>query len=229
MPQNSGRHLHQPATLKRAMPAIIFTIGHSNHSPEHFLALLRQHAVSALCDVRSHPYSQRYPQFNREELKESLRPHDIKYVFLGKELGARSEDPSCYDRGKISYERLAQTSLFRQGLDRVQEGAKTHRVAIMCAEKEPTECHRTILVARHLAACGLEIHHILADGMIETHSDALRRMANHLNLRANELHLFCSPDDLLNEAYRLQEQRIAYEPEESTSPDDIPTLKSAAS
>lgn len=211
------------------MPVTVFTIGHSNHSPEHFLALLRQHAVTALCDVRSNPYSQRYPQFNREELKESLRLHDIKYVFLGKELGARSEDSSCYDRGKISYERLSQTSLFRQGLDRVQEGAKTHQLAIMCAEKEPTECHRTILVARHLAARGLEIHHILADGAIETHSDALRRMANQLNLRANELHLFCSPDDLITEAYRLQELRIAYEPEESASPVDLPTLKSAAS
>src|SRR5271168_1164248 len=150
MSQDSGRRLRQSATLNRAMPVIVFTIGHSNHSPEHFLALLQRHSITALCDVRSHPYSLRNPQFNREELKESLRPHSIKYIFLGKELGARSEDPSCYDRGKISYDRLAQTALFQQGLDRIQEGTKTHRVAIMCAEKEPLDCHRTVLVARYL-------------------------------------------------------------------------------
>jgi uncharacterized protein (DUF488 family) len=209
------------------MPATVFTIGHSNHPQERFLALLQQHAISALCDVRSNPYSRMNPQFNRKELKGYLRPHNIKYVFLGKELGARSEDPSCYDRGKISYERLAQTNLFQQGLDRIQEGMRTHRVAIMCAEKEPLDCHRTVLVTRHLAARGLDVHHILADGTIETHSDALRRLANDLKLRANELHLFCSQEDLFTEAYRLQEQRIAYEPEEA-DPDTIAALKSAA-
>ncbi len=97
----------------------------------------------------------------------------------------------------------------------------------MCAEKEPLDCHRTVLVTRHLAARGLDVHHILADGTIETHSDALRRLANDLKLRANELHLFCSQEDLFTEAYRLQEQRIAYEPEEA-NPDTIAALKSAA-
>jgi uncharacterized protein (DUF488 family) len=199
------------------MPAPIFTVGHSNHSLEYFLALLHQHAITAVCDVRSHPCSLRNPQFNLQELKESLRSHNISYVPLGKELGARSEDPSSYQQGKISYERLAETDLFHQGLDRVQKGMKTHRVVIMCAEKEPLECHRTILVSRHLAVRGLEVHHIHADGAIETHTDALRRLATALNLRADELHLFCSQEDLLTEAYRLQEQRIAYEPEETES------------
>jgi uncharacterized protein (DUF488 family) len=208
------------------MPATVFTIGHSNHSPERFLALLQQHAISALCDVRSHPYSRMYPQFNREELQEFLRPHDIHYVFLGKELGARSEDPACYDRGKISYARLAQTTPFQQGLDGVEKGLQEHRLAIMCAEKEPLDCHRTILVARHLAARGLEIQHILADGALEAHTDALRRLSDSLHLRANELHLFCSPDDLLADAYRLQEQRIAYEPAATNGPGD--TLRDAA-
>jgi len=210
------------------MSATVFTIGHSNHPQERLLALLQQHAINALCDVRSNPYSRMNPQFNREELKEYLHLHNVKYVFLGKELGARSEDPSCYNRGKISYERLAQTNLFQQGLDRVQEGMKTHRVAIMCAEKEPLDCHRTVLVTRHLAARGLEVHHILADGTVEPHADALLRLANDLKLRANELHLFCSQEDLFTEAYRLQEQRIAYEPRE-TDPDITATLKSAAS
>jgi len=205
----------------------IFTIGHSNHSPDHFLALLEQHAITAVCDVRSRPYSYRNPQFNREGLKESLSAQHIKYVFLGQELGARSEDPACYQQGKISYDRLARTDLFQQGLDRVEEGMKTQRVAVLCAEKEPLDCHRTILVARHLALRGLDIHHIHADGATETHPAVLYRLANSLNLRANELHLFRSPEDLLNEAYSLQERRIAYQPEEG-DPHSFPGLKSFA-
>jgi uncharacterized protein (DUF488 family) len=209
------------------MPATVFTIGHSNHSPERFLALLRLHSITALGDVRSHPYSRKYPQFNREELKEFLRSYDIHYVFLGKELGARSEDPACYERGKISYTRLAQTKLFQQGLDRVQSGSREHRLALMCAEKEPLDCHRTILVARHLAARGIEIQHIVADGALESHLNVLLRLADSLHLRANELHLFCSQEDVLAEAYTLQEQRIAYEPAATYGSND--SLSGAAS
>jgi uncharacterized protein (DUF488 family) len=208
------------------MPTPVFTIGHSNHPQEYFLALLQQQAITALCDVRSNPYSRMNPQFNREELKEVLRLRNIKYVFLGKELGARSEDPSCYDQGRISYDRLSQTQLFQDGLERVQKGMREHCVAIMCAEKEPVECHRTILVARHLTARGLEVRHIHADGNVETHTNTLRRLANALNLRADEHHLFCSQHDLLVEAYHLQEQRIAYEPSETDSA-AIPALKVA--
>ena len=132
------------------MNETVFTIGHSTHPQERFVSLLCQHGITALCDVRSTPYSRVNPQFNREGLRESLRACGITYVFLGKELGARSADPTCYEYGKVKYDRLAVTDLFRQGLDRVREGTRTYRVALMCAEKEPLECHRTILVARHL-------------------------------------------------------------------------------
>src|ERR1051325_7704827 len=106
------------------MPPIIFTIGHSTHTLDHFTSLLSMHAITALCDVRSTPYSQINPHFNREELKSSLLVSGVRYVFLGEELGARSDDPSCYENGKVRYDRLAETILFRQGLERLQEGVK---------------------------------------------------------------------------------------------------------
>jgi len=137
------------------MQEIIFTIGHSTHPAERFIALLKQHDITALADVRSKPYSRMNPQFNREDLKKALSESGIAYVFLGKELGARTEDRSCYHEGKVQYGRLAQTELFRHGLDRVQEGAKKYRIALMCAEKDPLVCHHTILVARHLETLGL--------------------------------------------------------------------------
>lgn len=186
----------------------VFTIGHSTHDIERFIALLRQHGVTALCDVRSKPYSRLNPQFNREPLKRSLQDHGIAYVFLGAELGARSDDPSCYDQGKVKYDRLAETPLFQQGLARVTEGMKKYRLALMCAEREPVECHRTILVARHLAARGVDVAHIHADGRIESHADALSRLLQTFKLQGGDM--FRSQPELLAEAYRLQEERIAY-------------------
>lgn len=208
------------------MQEIIFTIGHSTHPEEHFIALLRQHNIEAICDVRSTPYSRVNPQFDREQLKKSLTMVDIKYVFLGKELGARSQDPACYVNGKVQYDRLAHTDLFRQGLLRVQEGKKKFRLALMCAEKEPLECHRAILVARHLTTLGLEVQHIHADGAIETHSDALSRLARMLNLREDEHDLFRSREDLLAEVYRLQSERIAYD--SRVTPTNTLSVRSAA-
>jgi uncharacterized protein (DUF488 family) len=192
------------------MQETIFTIGHSTHPRERFLALLEQPAITAVCDVRSVPYSRMNPQFNREDLKTSLLASDIAYVFLGKELGARSENPSCYDDGRVQYERLARTGLFRQGLERVQDGMKKYKIALMCAEKEPLECHRTILVARHLVALGIHVQHIHADGRLESHGEALNRLIKMLDLRGDEHHMFRSAEDLLTDAYRLQEERVAY-------------------
>ena len=190
------------------MQDTVFTIGHSTHPKERFIALLHQHGITALCDVRSMPYSRISPQFNREELKESLRACSITYVFLGEELGARSDDPLCYDHGKVRYDRLGHPELFQQGLTRLRDGMQKYRVALMCAEKEPLECHRSILVARYLAALGLDVQHIHADGKLESHADALSRLAQLLNLGEDDM--FRSREDLVADAYRLQEERIAY-------------------
>jgi uncharacterized protein (DUF488 family) len=188
----------------------LFTIGHSTHPQERFIALLRQHGITAVCDVRSKPYSRMNPQFNREELKEALLAQGVEYRFLGKELGARSDDPNCYENGKVQYDRLAETELFKYGLKRVLRGMRDDfRIALMCAEKEPLECHRTILVARHLVALGVTVEHILADGSLENHDAALSRLARMINLR--EPDLVHSREQLIADAYRKQGERIAYE------------------
>src|SRR5262245_1344313 len=118
----------------------LYTIGHSTHSCSQFLDLLVQHRISAICDVRSAPYSRLHPQFNRESLQRELARHHIAYVFLGEELGARSSDPSCYEAGKVQYDRLAATDAFRQGIERVKQGIQRYRVALMCAEQDPLAC-----------------------------------------------------------------------------------------
>lgn len=208
------------------MQQTVFTIGHSTHTLEHLTSLLTLHGVTAICDVRSTPYSQLSPQFNREELKSSLLDCGVRYVFLGKELGARSEDLSCYEDGKVKYDRLAQTTQFRQGLERLQDGVKKFRLALMCAEKEPLECHRTILVARHLSALGFDVQHILADGQLESHVAALNRLAKILNLKQG--HMFRPLEDICDTAYKLQEERIAFK-SSSVVPEGPATFKSFAS
>src|SRR6266850_168879 len=113
------------------MPATIYTIGHSTHEAGRLVELLRQHGITAIADVRSRPYSRVNPQFNRESLARTLKDAGISYVFLGKELGARPDDRSSYIDGRVSYERLAASALFRDGIDRVMDGADKFHVALM--------------------------------------------------------------------------------------------------
>lgn len=186
----------------------IFTVGHSTHSIEDFLSLLERHQITAVADVRSTPASRFNPQFNRDAVTRSLNAASIAYVFLGRELGARSDDPNCYVDGKVKYDRLAAAPEFQGAIDRLIRGRTDQRIAIMCAEREPLNCHRTVLVARHLAERGVEVLHILGDGAIEPHSDSMMRLRGVFNLA--EADLFHSGEDLLLTALSLQEERIAY-------------------
>jgi uncharacterized protein (DUF488 family) len=186
----------------------VLTIGHSTHSVEAFIALLRQHSVQAVADVRSRPFSRFNPQFDRGALESSLRSVGMKYAFLGRELGARSDDPGCYVDGKVQYARLADTPAFKDGLRRVRDGAKRFRLALMCAEKEPLECHRTVLVARALVAEGVAVAHILADSRLEAHDATMTRLLDMVGLPQSDL--FRSREELVREALERQEERIAY-------------------
>ena len=126
--------------------------------------------------------------------------------------GADHNDASCYRDGKVQYEALARTSLFQSGLDRLKTGSKDHKIALMCAEKDPLDCHRTILVARELEKEGFDIRHILANGEIETHDQAMQRLMRTLKLDHGDL--FMTDDDAREEAYRIQADAIAYRPDD---------------
>ena len=190
------------------MGSRVFTVGHSTHSVSKFIELLRAHSVTAVADVRSMPYSRVNPQFNRETLTHELRASGIAYSFLGRELGARSEDPTCYEGGRVQYDRIARTTLFQAGLTRVEQGSAKYRIAMMCAEKDPLTCHRTILVSRHLVGRGLGVEHILATGLSESHEDALSRLMDEERLRSADL--FQNRLQLEEAAYAKRGQQIAY-------------------
>ena len=190
----------------------LFTIGHSIHSLERFVALLKTHGVTALCDVRSSPYSRYTPQFNRESLKDELAKHCIIYLYLGAELGPRSSDPTCYEGGKVQYKRLAAKEIFQPGLGRLQKGMATYRIALMCAEKDPLTCHRMLLICRNLRGDDIVIRHILEDGALEDHRDTERRLMKLLKIDPADL--FSTEADQIQRAYDLQGEKVAYTLEE---------------
>jgi len=192
--------------FRDVMPEL-FTIGHSTQSWEQFLDRLARHHIKAVGDVRSSPYSVRLPQFNREILERTLKLSGIQYVFLGNELGARRSERECYVDGIARYDRIARTPAFQSGLDRVRKGVGRFRLALMCAEKDPLECHRTILVCREVRN-EFDIRHILDDGTIENHSDAEARLLAEERVPAEDF--FISREELIARAYDRRGGKIAY-------------------
>lgn len=155
----------------------VFTIGHSNQTLQQLIVLLELHGITALADIRSKPYSKYVPHFSRDALKAGVEAAGIAYVFLGQELGARPDDASCYVDGKVSYEKLAERPIFAEGIRRLQEGRRKFRISLLCAEKDPANCHRAQLVAPALSQHGVAVLHIHADGHLESHADLLQRQA----------------------------------------------------
>src|SRR5581483_10626219 len=162
----------------------LFSIGHSNIPADRFVALLRDSGVTAVADVRSAPYSRFFPWFSRKPLETRLAAEGISYLSFGDSLGGRPRDPSLYRDGVADYEAMARTFEFHDGLDSLRDAIGKHRVCLMCAEREPLDCHRCLLVARALGERGLATGHILHDGTIEPHAATEQRMVDWATNRA---------------------------------------------
>ncbi|MGH8510561.1 MAG: DUF488 family protein [Gammaproteobacteria bacterium] len=201
---------------------MLYSIGHSNHEITAFVELLRQHGITAIGDVRSHPYSRYVPQYSREPLKTALVDGGIAYVFLGKELGARSNNPACYRQGKVQYDLLAQEAFFAEGVKRVIQGMERYIIALMCAEKDPLYCHRALLVARKLFEAGVPVSHIHADGSLETHQAMESRLLALCKLPEGDI--FKGREEFVAEAYAIQGERIAYQDETMEQAERIATI-----
>ena len=150
----------------------IYTIGHSKHSTEDFIELLKKYLIEVLVDVRSRPYSKLVPQFNKDNLKASLMANGIKYLFLGKELGGLPDESHYYDTdGYVIYSRIAESEAFRKGISRLENGITKYRVGIMCSEENPSGCHRRLLIGRVLGKQGVTVQHIRSSGDLQTDED----------------------------------------------------------
>jgi uncharacterized protein (DUF488 family) len=146
----------------------IYSIGHSDHELEAFIALLRRHGITTVVDVRSQPYSRWVPQFNRETLTRTAEAAGLTYIFMGDTLGGRPSDPSLYDseeaEGRSDYERMAATATFQAGLERLLELGCDGTVAMMCSEGDHRRCHRNLLITPNLLVRDARVLHIRPDG-----------------------------------------------------------------
>jgi uncharacterized protein (DUF488 family) len=192
--------------------AKIYTIGHSNHEIETFINLLKTAKIDMIVDIRSAPFSKMYPHFNRDNLESVLKDNKVGYLFLGDLIGGRSRNRSDYENGQVVYSRLASKDDYQATIKRVLDGSAKFQIALMCSEKEPLDCHRTLLVSQSLSDLGVEVDHIHADGKIESQSDVLSRLLRNYNLDAPDL--FGVETERLQEALLKQEKKIAYSDEQ---------------
>jgi uncharacterized protein (DUF488 family) len=161
-----------------ALDRPVFTIGHSNHPFETFLGLLTEHHVEAVVDTRSYPRSKFAPQYDSAALSQALREQGVQYIYLGKELGGRPDGAQFYDEdGRVFYSRVAESSFFQRALARLEKEIPRLRLVLLCSEENPSICHRRLLIARELREHGIAVHHIRADGTVESEEDLLAREA----------------------------------------------------
>jgi len=190
------------------MGNLIYSIGYSSYAISDFVKAIVAYGIDVIADVRSQPYSRYKPEYNRENLKQTLKQNGIAYVFLGDQCGARIQAPECYVNGKVSFELVKRNKDFQTGLQRLRKGMQTHRIAIMCAERDPINCHRAILICRNLRAHDVVINHIVDNGLLENHVDTEKRLIRIHGLE--KALLYPTETERLDEAYRLQSEAIAY-------------------
>lgn len=199
----------------------LYTIGYSTNAFDAFCARLKAHGIDAVCDVRSSPYSGYAPDYSRERLKELLSAQGIRYVFLGEELGARPKDLACYRNGIARHDLIAAHPAFARGLDRLARGVEDYVPALMCAERDPIDCHRAVLVARHFARrSAAEIRHILVDGNSERHADFEQRLLARHGRAPIALFGAADPNVGLNleAAYDAQSRKIEFAEKADSAP-----------
>jgi uncharacterized protein (DUF488 family) len=171
-----------------------FTLGHSYHASETWLALVRQHQIEVVVDTRSSPYSKYAPHFDKEVMQRSLEQAGIRYLFLGAELGGRPANPDYYDAsGHVLYSRLRDDARFKAAIERLETGMERFRVALVCGEEDPAHCHRRLLIGRVLTERGHSMLHIRGDGRVET--DATVATASGKRLVDVQIELFAEMEE----------------------------------
>ena len=201
------------------MPHRLYTIGHSNHDWVDFIALLWKHEVHAVADVRSRPVSMRHPQFSQPEIETGLREAGIRYIFLGDELGGRPGDPNAYRAdGLVDYRARRKSHAFEQGLERVLTEIEHDSLVLMCAEEDPLDCHRFLMVCPELAAAGVAPLHIRKGGRLETQAEAEDRLlaATHMDAAASGALFAGERAAALEDAYVAQAERRAFRADPQT-------------
>lgn len=187
---------------------LIYTIGHSNHFTEEFIALLKQNGITCIADIRITPYSKYVSQYNRERLAPRLKKDGIAYVYLGAEFGEILRDFSIFNEaGFIDFEKVTCNPRFLRGIERLKSGLKKgYKISLMCAEKNPAECHRGVLISPNLESAGFSVRHITPEGETFSHHDIEKRLVKRYcpEYTSGQIEIFRSGDweAVTREAYQ---------------------------
>jgi len=194
-------------------PHKLYTIGYSGFTPDEFIEILKKYSIGLVVDVRSAPYSSYFEQYNMDNIKNSLRKNRIYYVFLGDDLGARPKDTSLYSNNIVDFEKISNSHAFRNGCERIRECLEKFSICMMCAEKDPANCHRSILITNTFRKIYPEtkILHIHSISKLESQKNIDWRIMSMYKLEQE--HFFKNFDERKNEAYTLREKEIAYSDE----------------
>lgn len=172
------------------------------------MELLEMHSATMVLDVRSSPFSQYAPQFNKPNLSAELPLGGITYAFAGNELGARSTDSTVYTDGSVDFELLGKSKPYKSGIRRIVELSEGETVVVLCTEKDPVTCHRGILITRLLSDLGVSINHILENGELESQQMMEERMWETEGLPSMDM--FRDHDMIIREAYSMVAAKIAW-------------------
>ncbi|MCI8399352.1 MAG: DUF488 domain-containing protein [Oscillibacter sp.] len=196
------------------MVDIIYTIGYAGFGIDAFLAALHQHRVKVLVDVRSSPFSGFHQDYNKPQLEQTLRSQGIYYRNYAREFGARQTERSYYPKGYLDFELWAESPEFREGVRKIEDSMEQgYTFALMCAEIEPIDCHRTILVARAFSDHGYDVQHIRPRKPLLPHKDLEAQLLDLYFPDRDQIVLGQPVQDekeLLKEAYRLRNEKIGY-------------------
>ena len=195
----------------------IYTIGHSTHQLDFFLELIKTVEINCIVDVRSIPASTYNPQYNQNSLKNFLKNNHITYLHFAEEFGAKQTDDDLLDNeGKLDFEKVRKTRLFHYGLERIWQGIdKGFRIALMCSESEPLDCHRFSMVSIGLENDGFEVKHILKDKSVKTNLELEKELLKKYAKKIPQSNLFepeITFEMQLKEALRLKNKEIGFSP-----------------
>ncbi len=190
--------------MKNSKP--IYTIGHSNHSFDGFLDLLKLFEIKLVIDVRSFPFSRRMPHFNRKALTQILESNGLNYLFMGDSLGGRPNAGDYFSDGVADYDKMARAPLFQAGLGELKIASQATNATLLCAEQDPIECHRALLVTRMLKQ-EVRTLHIHRHGTAEDQATLEARL---LQLHGLKPSLFETETETLQEAYSLQNRKVGF-------------------
>lgn len=201
----------------------LFTVGHSTYDIDYFISLLKTYDINCVVDVRSTPYSKYSIQYNKDSIKMSLKSHNITYIHMGMEFGARRSSKDLYTReGYVDFERVKHDKAFKAGIERIKVGLKKgYNIAFMCTEKRPDECHRCILVGRNFKDLGYKVINIINESEYKLQEEIEMDLLETYFPDRNQVALIPdmnltnkSDEELINDAYKLRNKEIGYKGDE---------------